>query len=203
MNTNTHRIATYTRVSTDGQSVAAQRLELQEYATARGWIIAHEYTDTASGVKSSRSGLDALMAAIRKGKITLLLSVKMDRIGRSFPHMAQLLGELDSAGCALVCSSQPVDTRSESPTGRLMMHVLMSMAEFERSMVRERTRAGVKAAKAAGKVLGRPRTLDAHRADILTLRATGLSMRAIAAKLTIPAGSVFATLRQHKRQAKG
>ena len=66
------------------------------------------------------------------------------------------------------------------------MHVLMSMAEFERSMVRERTRAGVKAAKAAGKVLGRPRTLDAHRADILTLRATGLSMRAIAAKLTIP-----------------
>ena len=170
---------------------------------ARGWTIAHECTDMASGAKSSRLGLDALMKDVRKGRINLILCVKLDRLGRSFPHMAQLIGELDAAGCALLCTSQPIDTRAESPTGRLMMHVMLAMAEFERSLIVERTRAGVKAAKAAGKVLGRPRTLDAHRADILALRATGLSMRAIAAKLAIPAGSVFATLRQHKRKGKG
>jgi DNA invertase Pin-like site-specific DNA recombinase len=201
MNTNTHRIATYARVSTDGQSVTSQGLELQEYAKTRNWTIAREYTDKASGgAGSSRSGLDALMKDVRKGRINLILCVKLVGSVGPFPHMAQLIGNWTPRVARFCCPA--IDLRT-SPTGRLMMHVMLAMAEFERSLIVERTRAGVRAAKAAGKVLGRPRTLDAHRADILALRATGLSMRAIAAKLTIPAGSVFATLRQHKRQGKG
>src|SRR6476620_6663245 len=99
MNTNTHRIATYARVSTDGQSVTSQGLELKEYAKTRNWTIAREYTDKASGgAGSSRSGLDTLMKDVRKGRINLILCVKLDRLGRSFPHMAQLIGELDAAG---------------------------------------------------------------------------------------------------------
>ena len=81
------------------------------------------------------------------------------------------------------------------------MHVLMAMAEFERSSIRERTRAGLKVAQAKGVRLGRPATLDVHRGDIARLRAQGLTCRAIAKQLDIPVGSVFEVLREFRLAA--
>ena len=150
------RIALYYRVSTDDQSTDPQRLELQDYCQRKGWSVAAEYCDTISGAKFTRTGLDRLMAAVRKRKIDLILCVKLDRLGRSFPHLAQMIFEFDSNGVALICTSQPIDTSEENPAGRLIMHVLIAMAEFERSLIKERTRAGLRVAKARGVKFGRP-----------------------------------------------
>jgi DNA invertase Pin-like site-specific DNA recombinase len=150
------RIALYYRVSTDEQTTDPQRLELHDYCTRKGWAIAAEYSDTVSGAKFTRTGLDQLMADVRKHRIDVLLCVKLDRLGRSFPHLAQLIFEFDSNQVALICTSQPIDTSEENPAGRLIMHVLIAMAQFERSLIQERTRAGLKVARAKGIKFGRP-----------------------------------------------
>src|SRR4029077_19966692 len=150
------RIALYYRVSTDDQSTDPQRLELQDYCQRKGWSVAAEYSDQISGAKFTRTGLDRLMSAVRKRKIDVILCVKLDRLGRSFPHLAQMIFEFDSNGVALICTSQPIDTSEENPAGRLIMHVLIAMAQFERSLIQERTRAGLKVARARGVKFGRP-----------------------------------------------
>jgi DNA invertase Pin-like site-specific DNA recombinase len=89
------KTATYLRVSTTGQDLEPQRHEIAEYARRRGFGEVTEYSDTISGAKFTRTGLDKFMRDVRKGRITRLLVVKLDRLGRSLPHLAQLIGELD------------------------------------------------------------------------------------------------------------
>jgi len=190
------RIALYYRVSTDDQTTEPQRLELHDYCNRRGWPIAAEYSDTASGAKFTRSGLDGLMKAVRKRRIDVILCVKLDRLGRSLPHLAQIISELDGNGVALVCSSQSIDTSDENPAGRLIMHVLMAVAQFERSLIQERTRAGLKVARAKGVRLGRPHSLSPHYNDVARLRSQGMSGRAIGKELGIPSSTAFKIIGQ-------
>jgi DNA invertase Pin-like site-specific DNA recombinase len=184
------RIALYYRVSTADQNLDPQRLELQEHCARRGWEVSHEFCDKESGAKFSRSGLDQLMAAVRKGRIDIVVCTKLDRLGRSFPHLAQLIFELDNNRVALVCTSQAIDTCAENPAGRLTMHILVAMADFERSLIKERTLAGLKAARARGATLGRPRSIDQYRDRVIELKGRGMSRRAIAGELGIPASNV-------------
>ncbi len=194
------RIAIYGRVSTDAQSHTSQLREVRAYVRRR-WPKAEvsEYLDKASGAKFSREGLDALMAAVRKGRVDVLAIYNLDRLGRSLQHLAQLIGELETNGTALLATSQGIDTSDSNPAGRLQMHVLAAVAEFERSVIRERINAGLAAAKEygtrSGNPLGRPRKLYKHRAAVARLMERGLSGRKIAAELKIPAGSVFAIMR--------
>ena len=158
------RIALYYRVSTDDQTTEPQRLELLDYCQRRRLggtpnvapDAVTEYSDQISGAKFTRAGLDRLMADVRAHRIDTVLCVKMDRLGRSLPHLAQMISEFDAHGVALICTSQSIDTSQDNPAGRLQMHVLMAVAEFERSLIRERTKAGVASARARGKKLGRP-----------------------------------------------
>jgi DNA invertase Pin-like site-specific DNA recombinase len=193
------RIAVYGRVSTDAQSHASQLREIRAHVRRR-WPEAEvvEYLDKASGTRFSRQGLDAMMADVRKGRIDVLAVYKLDRLGRSLQHLAQLIGELETRGTALVASSQGIDTSDSNPAGRLQMHVLAAVAEFERSVIVERINAGLAAARERGAKLGRPRTLDRHISSVVKLRRRGLSGRKIAAKLNIPEGSVFAVLKRAK-----
>ncbi len=197
------RIAVYGRVSTDAQSHASQLREVRAYVRRR-WPKAEvkEYLDKASGAKFSREALDALMGEVRKGRVAILAVYKLDRLGRSLQHLAQLLGEFETNGTSLVATSQGIDTSESNPAGRLQMHVLAAVAEFERSVIRERINAGLAAAKEhgtrSGKPFGRPRKLHRHKAAVAKLMDRGMSGRKIAAKLNIPAGSVFAVMRQAK-----
>lgn len=150
-----NRVAIYLRVSTSDQSVEAQRLELGEYCRRRGWSEVREYEDTISGAKSSRAGLDAMMADVRKRSVTAVVCTKLDRLGRSLSHLAQIIDELTSHRVALVCPSQGIDTTEGNPAATLQMHVLMAVAQFERELIRDRTKAGLAAAKARGSKLGR------------------------------------------------
>jgi putative DNA-invertase from lambdoid prophage Rac len=193
------RIAVYGRVSTGAQNHASQLRDVGAYVRRR-WPRAEviEYLDKASGTRFSREGLDAMMAEIRKGRIDVLAVYKLDRLGRSLQHLAQLIGELETHGTALVASSQGIDTSESNPAGRLQMHVLAAVAEFERSVIVERINAGLAVARERGAKLGRPRTLDRHVSAVGKLSRRGMSGRKIAEKLNIPAGSVFAVLKLTK-----
>jgi DNA invertase Pin-like site-specific DNA recombinase len=129
------------------------------------------------------------MAEIRKGRIDILAIYKLDRLGRSLQHLAQLIGEITNHGTALVATSQGIDITSENNSaGRLQLNVLMAVAEFERDVIVERINAGLAAARERGAKFGRPRTLDKHVTAVAELKGRGLTNRAIAAELKIPAG---------------
>lgn len=184
------RIAIYSRVSTADQSTDAQLLELRDYCRRRGWENVAEYTDTISGSNFSRSGLDKLMTLVRKGRIDVVLAYKLDRLGRSLPHLAQLLTEFTGNQVALVCPSQGIDTTSANPAAQLQLNILAAVAQFERDLIRERTVAGLNAARARGVKLGRPRTIHKNRAAVAALVALGNSINGIARELQLPVSSV-------------
>lgn len=186
------KIAIYGRVSTDAQSHDSQLREVRSYVERR-WPKAEvvEYTDTASGAKFTRKGLDAMMAEVRAGRVNVVTIYKLDRLGRSLQHLAQLLGELEAMGCALIATSQGIDTSDSNPAARLVQNVLSAVAQFDRETIVERVNAGLAAAKARGVKLGRPRKLDALMPDVKRLVEDGLSARKVAQALRIPPGSAF------------
>ena len=144
----------YSRVSTDKQSCDSQLSELREYAVRKGWV-AQEITDTISGSKTSRQGLDELMKLVRSNKVAHVLAFRLDRLGRSTQHLAQLFGEFHDHGVAVIVPGQGIDTSTDNPTAALQRHMLMAFAQFERDLIRERVNAGLRAAKARGVRLGR------------------------------------------------
>jgi putative DNA-invertase from lambdoid prophage Rac len=182
------KTAIYARVSTSDQNCESQLKELREYVTRRGWSIAQEYVDTGfSGAKASRPALDSLMKAAALKKFDCVCVFKLDRFGRSVLHLSQQLAALESYGVRFVAISQGLDTDQSNPTSRLLTGILSCVAEFEREIIRERTLSGIRAAQAAGKHVGRPKRIF-RRDEVVRLRdEEGLSWRAIAAKLDIPA----------------
>jgi DNA invertase Pin-like site-specific DNA recombinase len=187
------RVIIYGRVSTTDQRHDSQIKEVHEYI-ARRWgesVIPTVVTDIASGAKTSREGLDRMMAMVRRGKVDVVACFKLDRLGRSLSHLAQIISELDQHNVSIVASSQGIDTNHDSPAGRLQMHVLMAVAEFERSLIVERVRAGQAAARAKGVKFGRPATIWQHRERVVSLLRQGFSCRRVATETGLPLGSVF------------
>jgi DNA invertase Pin-like site-specific DNA recombinase len=187
------RAAIYSRVSTSNghQSPQMQISELRDYAQRRGLEIAGEYVDHASGAKDSRPALNKLMADAHQRRFDAVLIWKLDRFGRSLRHLVNALAELEALGIAFVSLRDNLDL--STPSGRLMFQIIGAMAEFERSLIQERVRAGIRAARAKGRKLGRPRAaVDA--AKIGRLRAQGRSIRHIAAELGCSRSLVHKTL---------
>ena len=167
------KVAIYSRVSTDKQTHDSQLHELREYCRRRGWDSATEYCDVMSGAKFSRAGLDRLLAEVRRGKLDVIVCFKLDRLGRSLPHLAQIVGELSTHRVALVCPSQGIDTSGMNPAAQLQLNILMAIAEFERSIIQERVNAGLRAARARGVTLGRPDKLSRHHDAVKRLLKQG------------------------------
>lgn len=192
------KIALYARCSTAEQHPDAQLHELRDYARRRG-AEAIEYVDRAeSGAKDRRPGLDRLMAAARRRRIDAIACTKLDRLARSVRHLTALAAELEALGVDIVVLDQAIDTGT--PTGRLLFHVLGAIAEFERDLCRERTRAGLAAARRRGKRLGRPRALDATATErARDLRHHGASVREVARALGVSLGTAHAAVRDVAR----
>jgi putative DNA-invertase from lambdoid prophage Rac len=184
------RVALYARVSTfHGQDVTLQVRELRQFAEARGWAVAAEYTDTGvSGAKDSRPELNRLMLAAKRRQFDVVLCWKLDRFGRSLRHLVNALAELEAVGVAFVSLTDNLDL--STPAGRLMFQVIAAMGEFERELIRERVRAGLRHAASKGTRLGRPRVI-VDRARIAGFRAQGLSWVKIAAQLGIGEGTAY------------
>jgi DNA invertase Pin-like site-specific DNA recombinase len=129
------------------------------------------------------------MADAHKRKFDVVVVWKLDRFGRSLRHLVNALAEFESLGIAFVSLSDNLDLSTAS--GRLMFNVIGAMAEFERELIRERVRAGMKNAKAKGARIGRPR-VAVDTSEIARLRESGASLREIAARLGVSLGTVAA-----------
>jgi DNA invertase Pin-like site-specific DNA recombinase len=190
------RVAVYARVSTTnhGQDVTMQTRELAEYCDRRGWKISNEYVDSGiSGSKERRPRLDALMADARRRRFDAVLVYRYDRFARSLRHLVNALEEFRSLGVDFVSLHEGVDTSTAN--GRLIFGIFASIAEFERELIRDRVRSGLRNAVARGKTLGRPkRTLDAAR--IARLRSEGRGWKAIARELDCGVGTVLRVARE-------
>jgi DNA invertase Pin-like site-specific DNA recombinase len=191
------RCALYARVSTTDQNCEMQLRELREYISRRDWKNGGEYVDTGfSGAKASRPALDRLMADAAQRRVDCVVVYKIDRFGRSVLNLNQQLVSLNSYGVRFIVTSQNLDTGEKSSTSHLLFQILASVAEFEREMIRERTLSGIRAAQAAGKVVGRPKRVF-RRDEVVRLRdVENLSWRAIGKELGIPAMTALDSYRQ-------
>ena len=182
------RVALYARVSTlNNQDPEMQLAELREYAGRRGWQIVEEFTDQGvSGCKESRPALNRLMSDACRRRFDAVLVWKIDRFGRSLKHLVNALAELAALGVAFISLRDNLDL--STPSGRLMFQIIGAMAEFERALIQERVRAGIRNARAKGRHLGRPRVVvDASR--VAALRARGDSWSQVQAELGVSKGT--------------
>ena len=148
------RAAIYARVSTLDQEPENQLVQLRRYTEAREWTAA-EYVDKGvSGAKDSRPALDRLLRDGKQRRFDVLVCWRLDRLGRNLRHLILLLDDLQALGVAFVSLSEGID--ATTPAGRLQLHVLGAIAEFERARIAERVKAGLERARARGKRLGRP-----------------------------------------------
>ncbi len=149
------RAAIYARVSTLDQEPENQLQELRRYVEARGWT-ATEYVDRGvSGSKERRPALDKLLADAKRRKFDVLVCWRLDRLGRNLRHLIGFLDDLQALGVSFVSLAEGID--ATTPAGKLQMHILCAIAEFERARIAERVKAGLERARKAGKRLGRPR----------------------------------------------
>jgi DNA invertase Pin-like site-specific DNA recombinase len=175
------KAAIYARVSTLDQQPENQLLELRRYIQARGWT-AIEFVDRGvSGAKDKRPALDELLKDARRRKFDVLVCWRLDRLGRNLRHLVTLLDELQALGIGFVTLGEGIDTTT--PAGRLQLHVLSAISQFERDRIAERVKAGLQRARTQGVRLGRPR----RRIDQQRLAAVAeLPEREAARRLGIP-----------------
>ena len=175
------RAAIYVRVSTDRQTVENQLRELRQIAERRGWEVVKEYDDAGiSGSKgrNDRPGLDEMLKDAQRRRFDIVMAWAIDRLGRSLIDLLSTIQQLETCGVDLYLDQQAIDTTT--PTGRLMFRITGAFAEFERSMIRQRIRAGLRRAKEAGKRLGRPRIPSELEKRIQSQLRAGKGMLAIA-----------------------
>lgn len=161
--------------------------KVTKFRLPQGKVLLFTPTDRMTGSKDSRPALNRLMADASRRKFDAVLVWKLDRFGRSLRHLVNAIAELEALGVAFISFRDNLDL--STPSGRLMFHVVSAMAEFERALIQERVKAGLRNAKAKGKKLGRPRA-DVDQSQIEALRASGASWREIAEKLGVGLGTV-------------
>ena len=185
----TNRVAIYARVSTDDQSLDPQLRDLREYCHLRKWQPI-EYVDHGiSGGRDSRPGWNDCWDALQKGKIKVLVVHSLDRLGRSLPHLVKIITFMTERNITLVSFRENIDLSTSA--GRLLAGIFSVLAEYELSVIRERTKAGIRAAKAKGKRVGNPsKYFDRKRAA--ELRKAGWGQIRIARELGVGVGRVNA-----------
>lgn len=139
------KVAIYCRVSTDDQDPDKQRLICEEYCKRNDLEVVKVYKDIISGTTSSRPEFNKLLEDMRQGKINCVVVTKLDRIGRSLQHLLSLFSEFEKRGIHFIATTQNIDTTTA--TGRLQFHIIGAFAEFERNIISERTKEGLKKRK--------------------------------------------------------
>jgi len=145
----------YCRVSTSDQNLSLQKDELKKFGCSK------IYEDVASGAKSARVGLEAAIDFAREGDTLVIW--KLDRLGRSLRDLIEIVNRLEQSGVSFVCITQNIDTRT--PNGKLFFHIFGALAEYERELIRERTKAGLTAARARGRKGGRKPAMNEEQIE--------------------------------------
>jgi len=175
----------YARVSTTEQNTALQTNALRKAGCER------VFEDVVSGVKADRPGLAAALAWLRDGDI--LAVWRLDRLGRSLPHLIETISALEARGVGFRSLTEAIDTTT--PGGRLIFHVFGALGQFERDLIRERTKAGLHAAAARGRKGGRKPVITAEKLQRARDHiANGLNVREAAARLKVGKTALYAAL---------
>ncbi len=146
----------YARVSTHDQTLNLQRDALEKAGCTK------IFTDVISGAKTERKGLDEVLSYVRTGDT--LVVWRLDRLGRSLPHLISTMTDLEERGIGFKSITENIDTTTSG--GKLIFHIFGALAEFERNLIRERTTAGLMAARARGRRGGRPKALTGKQRSI-------------------------------------
>lgn len=183
----------YMRVSTDGDR---QSTDLQRDALINAGIDErHIFEDKASGSKDDRAGLAQVLEYVKSGDT--LVVWKLDRLGRSLPHLIEIVNQLKSKGVGFKSLTEGMDT--SSPSGELLFHVFGALAQFERSLIKERVNAGLAAAKKRGRVGGRPKAIPQEKMDaILEALNNGMSKAAICRTFEVKRSTLIDALNREK-----
>lgn len=187
----TKRAAIYARVSTETQTTENQLAELRRVAERMGWEVVGDYVDHAvSGSKGrdKRPEFDRLLKGVARREFDIIAAWSVDRLGRSLQHLVEFLGEIHGKRVDLYLHQQGIDTTT--PAGKALFQMCGVFAEFERSMIRERVKAGLARARAQGKRLGRPSVSALIVQRVRQERQTGKGMAKIARELGIGVGTV-------------
>lgn len=180
----TLRAALYHRVSTTDQDATLARSELRAAAKRYGATVSLSVEETGSGASNDRPGHAKVMDAARRGRVDMVIVWKLDRFGRSALDLLSQLDELEKLGVRFIATTQGLDLQPGGDAmSKLMLQVLASVAEFERELIRERTRAGLERARERGAQLGRPKVGRPDRAVVEELRAQRISWRIVARRL--------------------
>jgi DNA invertase Pin-like site-specific DNA recombinase len=185
------RAALYVRVSTDAQTVENQIRELRQVAERRGWDVVEVYRDAGiSGAKgrNGRPGLDNMLKDASRRKFDIVMAWAIDRLGRSLSDLLDTIQHLEACGVDLYLDQQAIDTTT--PMGKLVFQLTGAFAEFERTMIRQRIKAGLKRAVAQGVKLGRPKVDSAIERRVRKQLAKGLGILKVAKSLGIGTGTV-------------
>lgn len=174
----------YARVSTDGQTVDAQ------IAALKGAGCEKIFTEVASGAKRDRPVLMKAMAYLRPKSKDVLTVYKLDRVARSLPHLIEIMNDLKEREIGFQSLTEDINT--STPGGKLLFHIMGAISEFERDLIRERTQAGLKAAKSKGRVGGRPRQMtDDKISAVRELLASGTAVKDAAAAVGVSVPTLY------------
>jgi DNA invertase Pin-like site-specific DNA recombinase len=185
------RAALYVRVSTDAQTVENQIRELRQVAGRRGWDVVEVYSDAGiSGAKgrNGRPGLDSMLKDASRRKFDIVMAWAIDRLGRSLIDLLDTIQHLEACGVDLYLDQQAIDTTT--PMGKLVFQVTGAFAEFERTMIRQRIKAGLKRAVAQGVKLGRPKIDSTTERKVQKQLGKGMGILKVAKSLGIGTGTV-------------
>jgi DNA invertase Pin-like site-specific DNA recombinase len=193
------RAGLYARVSTEdkGQDPETQLRPLRDYAERRGFLVAGEFVDRASGTTEQRPQYQRLLEAARKRELDVVLVWRHDRFARSTRALVNALGEFRARGVAFISYQEDVGTTT--PQGELVFGMMANLAQFESALIGERVKAGMARAEAQGKRTSRPPVAEPTRRRIAELHRQGVSIKRIAKELGIAYGTAW----NYAKGAKG
>lgn len=181
------RVAIYARVSTTDQTLDSQLRDLREYCERQGWTPIEYVDHGVSGAKDSRPGWNACWDAIQKRQVDVLVVHALDRLGRSLSHLVKIISFMAERNLTLISYRENIDLSTSA--GRMLAGLFATMAEYERSIISERTKAGMRAAKVRGRQIGNVRRYFDER-KAAELRAQGWGQIRIAKKLGVGVGTI-------------
>lgn len=174
----------YARISTDGQTVDAQIDALTSAGCEK------IFTEVASGAKRDRPVLQEVMAYLRPTSQDVLTVYKLDRVARSLPHLIDIMNNLNEREIGFQSLTEDINT--STPGGKLLFHIMGAISEFERDLIRERTQAGLKAARAKGRIGGRPRRMTDDKINaVRELLAAGTPVKDAAAAVGVSVPTLY------------
>ena len=182
--------ACYERISTNNQTHNSQDKAVTDYCTRNGFENVKVFREVASGAKN-RPVLNQLLEMVRAGKVCRVITFKLDRLGRSLPDLLATIDILSKFNTEFISIQDGINTSNQSAFGRLQLGLLASIADFERSLIRERVMAGLRAARKNGKIGGRPPVLQSIKDRAIELLREGRHPKTISQEVGTSVASVY------------